>query len=302
MDWTDISLEEKDGSSAKPEDEIKVEVVEEDVSDVVEGDPPDGDVDADREEKERRETRAQRLKRQRDDARNQNLILAEKLQALETQVGNLTKTQEEAFRIGQERFKESVKAQKANLEKEWKDAYDVGDKDRILDIQRQITRLDLDEEKTAAPLPKEREKETPRQREAPKADPRAQSWWKENKWFDPRTEDPIEAAATAFALKRSQALVEEGYDPTSDEYYEEIDKSVSQHFPALKKVEKPGKKAPPVTGGGRGSAAPSGNKVRLSPDEVRAAQDLGVDLQTYAKRKREIEVSKENGGYTVITL
>jgi hypothetical protein len=294
LEWTDISLEDGEGSKKTDKEEIKVEVVEE-AADVIKDPPASNEAGDDGEEEKRRETRAQRLKRQRDEERSRNALLARELEELRNQVNTLTEVQTKALEVGQQRYKESLEVTKANLEKEWGDAFDTGDKGKMLEIQRKLSSLDKEDPPVSIPQKVEK-KESPR---VPTADPRALSWHRENPWFNPQSRNAIEIAATAFALKKSEDLINDGYDPQSDEYYEEIDKSVSQHFSSLKKsTETPPKKTPPVAGGTRGAA--SSNSIRLTPEEVQRASELGVDLKTYARNKSRL--GNGDNGYTVIEL
>jgi hypothetical protein len=128
------------------------------------------------------------------------------------------------------------------------------------------------------------ERETPvqTQQAAPqvKPDPKAQGWAEKNKWFG---EDRI---MTTAAIAIHQTLVEdEGFDPSSNEYYTEIDRRLRSEFPQKFAARKPG---------GGSQVAPAGNSasrsttqerrtVRLTPSQVAIAKRLNVPLEEYAK-------------------
>jgi len=67
---------------------------------------------------------------------------------------------------------------------------------------------------------------TPRPEPRVSVDPKAEAWASQNKWFG------ADKAMTYTAFDLHKQLVDdEGYDPKSDEYYEEIDKRLRLEFP-----------------------------------------------------------------------
>ena len=120
--------------------------------------------------------------------------------------------------------------------------------------------------------------------QAPPPDPKAQSWAEKNEWFG-----KDEAMTyTAFAIHR-KLVEQQGYDPKSDEYYEEIDRQIQEQFPSKFEVEKSKKKvdqtvAPAV----KSTNSKHGKRtVRLTPSQVAIAKKLGVPLEEYAKYVKE---------------
>jgi len=115
-------------------------------------------------------------------------------------------------------------------------------------------------------------------------DAKAEAWASKNTWFGNDT------AMTYTAFDVHKRLVEdEGYDPKSDEYYEEIDKRIRLEFPhKFAKIEgtstERAKPAQAVASAKR--SAPTGRKktVKLSPSQVAIAKRLGVPLEEYAKQ------------------
>ena len=99
---------------------------------------------------------------------------------------------------------------------------------------------------------------------------------------------------TAFDLHK-KLTEQEGYDPSSDEYYSEIDKRIRLEFPhkfannADKGEEK--RPAPVQTVASAKRSTKSGRKtVRLTPSQVAIAKKLGVPLEEYAK---QLNITKE---------
>jgi len=112
----------------------------------------------------------------------------------------------------------------------------------------------------------------------PAPDPKAEAWAKENSWFG---QDTVMTFA-AFGIHR-ELVEEQGYDPTSDEYYEEVDKRMKQNFPTKFSQEQ---QAPvqQVAASTPGVAGKKGaRKVKLTPSQVAIAKRLGVPLTEYAK-------------------
>jgi len=102
-------------------------------------------------------------------------------------------------------------------------------------------------------------------------DPKAEDWAARNPWFGKDEE------MTSLAYGLHQKLVNSGIDPTSDDYYQQIDSGIRQRFP--EKFERP-KKASPVAPAGRTTAS---KKVTLTASQVAIAKRLGVPLEVYAK-------------------
>jgi len=93
---------------------------------------------------------------------------------------------------------------------------------------------------------------------------------------------------TAFAVHR-RLVEQEGYDPRSDEYYEEIDRQIREQFPNKFEGEKSKKVVDQTVAPAVKSTSSKGNKrtVRLTPSQVAIAKKLGVPLEEYAKYVKE---------------
>ena len=113
----------------------------------------------------------------------------------------------------------------------------------------------------------------------PAPDPKAEAWASKNSWFG---QDTVMTFA-AFGIHR-QLVEEEGVDPTSDEYYDKVDKRMRQNFPTKFSQEQ---QAPvqQVAASTPGVAGKKGaRKVKLTPSQVAIAKRLGVPLTEYAKQ------------------
>ena len=123
-----------------------------------------------------------------------------------------------------------------------------------------------------------------------KADPKAEAWGSKNKWFGSNSA----MTYTAFDLHK-QLTDEEGYDPSSEEYYAEIDKRIRLEFPHKfvnnkEKAENNTTKPTQIVASARRSVNPGRKTVRLTPSQVAIAKKLGVPLEEYAK---QIKIMKE---------
>ena len=122
------------------------------------------------------------------------------------------------------------------------------------------------------------------------ADPKAEEWGAKNKWFG--TDSAM--TYTAFDLHK-KLTEEEGYDPSSDDYYAEIDKRIRLEFPHKfanneDKVKTNTAKPTQQVASARRSVNPGRKTVRLTPSQVAIAKKLGVPLEEYAK---QIKIMKE---------
>ncbi len=118
-------------------------------------------------------------------------------------------------------------------------------------------------------------------------DPKAESWASRNTWFGQ------DSAMTYTAFDLHKKLTEqEGFDPSSDEYYSEIDKRIRLEFPQKFAKTEPTETAKPVqTVASAKRSTKTGRKtVRLTPSQVAIAKKLGVPLEEYAK---QLNITKE---------
>jgi len=116
------------------------------------------------------------------------------------------------------------------------------------------------------------------------SDPRAEDWASKNSWFG------NDSAMTYTAFDIHKKLVEEeGFDPKSNEYYEEVDSRIRLEFPHKfdKIADTTTKRARPaqnVASANRSATTGRKKTVKLSPSQVAIAKRLGVPLEDYAKQ------------------
>ena len=117
-------------------------------------------------------------------------------------------------------------------------------------------------------------------------DPKAEAWASKNPWFG------SDRAMTYTAFEIHKDLTEkEGFDPSSDEYYAEVDKRIKVDFPhKFGKNESKQSTAPVQTvASATRSVKPGRKTVRLTSSQVAIAKKLGVPLEEYAKQLKNTE-------------
>jgi len=174
----------------------------------------------------------------------------------------------------------------------YRDAHDRGDVDKQFEAQQMMNQIAIEQERyrlakqqqerlqvQRAPEQQAAPVQQPVQQErAPEPDPRAQDWASKNEWFG---QDEVMTYA-AFGIHR-KLVEEEGFDPTSDEYYNEIDRRIASEFPHKFGGQK-GRSGQVASADTSASRKPTGRrKVKLSPSQVAIAKKLGVPLEEYAK-------------------
>ena len=177
-------------------------------------------------------------------------------------------------------------------------AREAGDLKAEIEAQKQIAKLGLEEarvelmKKRAEAESKQKPVKQPSLNEAiqPKTtapDPRAEAWAEKNEWFGKDNA----MTYTAFDLHK-KLTEEEGMDPSTDEYYAEIDKRMRIDFPHkfVTTENKVTTKPTQTVASAKRSVNPGRKTVRLTPSQVTIAKKLGVPLEEYAK---QLNITKE---------
>jgi hypothetical protein len=190
-----------------------------------------------------------------------------------------------------------VQTQMEQTEKELARAMEIGDTAAAVEANKKMIALASESERAnQARIAQERQKQQAeqmrsqqqyapqpqQQQQVRRPDPKAEEWAMRNDWFGQ------DEAKTFAAFGIHKKLVEdEGFDPTSDEYYTELDRRISDTFGGNAKSANR-RPAQTVAGVSRSnSGRSSGKKVRLTPSQVAIAKKLGVPLEEYAKYVKE---------------
>lgn len=209
--------------------------------------------------------------------------------------GTVNKNQEAIV----EQAKKTVAAELVDAKRAYKQAYEAGDGEALLEAQDALTNAKIKSDRLSnikiTPLQEEETPVKPQTSEedtqqAPVVDARVNEWAQSNEWFGQ------DDAMTGFALGYHTELVKEGIDPQSDEYYERIDSRMREVFPnnfedteeEIVTTKKPANVVAPATR----STAPK--KIRLTQTQVAIAKKLGLTPQQYAEQVAK-DMRKANG-------
>lgn len=188
-----------------------------------------------------------------------------------------------------------VESQFEQAKKLLKEARDMGEVDKEIEAQELLAKLAIEKErvrvsKARQEQPVEQPVQQPVQQQAQQPqqpqqlDSKLVSWMgKNDNWFNK------DVVMTRGAQAIHETIVNEGFDPTSDEYYAEIDKRMRQEFPH--KFQSQRQNAQAVAPASSGRTVKSGRKksVELTPGQVAFAKKMNIPLERYAKEVAKID-------------
>jgi hypothetical protein len=189
-----------------------------------------------------------------------------------------------------EQAKKVINSEIEEAKRLYKEAYESGDADKLLDAQEALTtaRIRADKVNNFRPSPLQ-EEETPVQiapqpQQAAPVDEKLLAWQDQNQWFGSNKR------MTSYALGLHEELVENGIRVGSDEYYRRIDTDIRERFPdqvgAGESADaKPQRTKSNVVSPATRSTAPK--KIVLTQTQVNLAKRLGVPLELYARKVAE---------------
>lgn len=176
----------------------------------------------------------------------------------------------------------------------YKEAYESGDADQLLTAQEKLMEAKLRHQQAQQfkPTPLQETEPVVKQaqpavQQAPQLDQKTLNWQAKNQWFGQAGYEEV----TSFALGLHQKLVNQGVDPSSDAYFEQIDARLKKSFPEMfgaQEEPRSSKKssAPVVAPAGRSTAS---RKVTLTATQVALAKKLGITPQQYAAELVKME-------------
>lgn len=196
-------------------------------------------------------------------------------------------------------FDTRVQSQAAAAKEAYRKAYEAGDADAMYEAQQTISKIALEEArlaqikaqreeqaKVAQTSPQTEQPQAQQPQAQPKPDPKAEQWAEKNTWFG---QDQTMTYA-AFGLHK-QLIEEEGFDPNSDEYYNELDNRIRSEFPHKFQEAQKKSSGPRVASAGTTaskSSSPKGRRtVKLTASQIAIAKRLNVPLEEYAKYVKE---------------
>jgi hypothetical protein len=195
--------------------------------------------------------------------------------------------------------KNAVELELKNAEKAYKEAYEAGDSDRLLEAQKQLTEASYRLERLKGYKPPVQPQETEvnsnySQPQAPRLDQKTDSWRRQNTWFG--SDDEMTAAALGLnnKLLRERGAAFEG----SDEYWEIVDKTMRKRFPEYDWGDEPAepetKSTParterPATVVAPVSRSTTSKKVKLSQSQLNVIKKMGITPEQYVKEQMKLE-------------
>lgn len=193
-----------------------------------------------------------------------------------------------------------VVSEQTRAKEELKTAIETGDVDRQMAAQERIAQLTLAADKHAQAKAQRQAQAEAQEQQAylsqqpqyqpapsvPAPDAKAEEWAEKNDWFG--TDDAMTFAAFGLHKKLVQ---DEGFDPSSNDYYDALDSRMRDAFPHrftdVEDAPRNNRSGQSVAGVSRNKSSGRGKKVRLSPSQVTIAKRLGVPLEEYAKYVKE---------------
>ena len=199
-------------------------------------------------------------------------------------------------------------AAEAKLEKarrELKAAQEAFDTDAIIAAQEALAEAKWESQSAKnmrAPALQQPQEDVQRYQPQPeqvRADEKTLRWQARNQWFGSNGFEEV----TSYALGLHQKLVNNGVDPRSDEYFEQIDARVKSKFPEVfggDEDEKPrsqGSQAAPARKPASvvapASRSTGKRKVELTPSQAALVKRFNLDPQKYAQEVLKLEA--QNG-------
>jgi len=260
------------------------------------------------------EKRIRQLIKQRKEREEQLALQESRIKELEGKLTQSTEKVQKTEIASLANFEGQLKEKLKLAEQNYKDAFDSGDKDRMLEAQKTIAdatteirmvdakRFYMEDQAAKAPAqPKVAETNSPppppppaQSQQPQKLHAYARDWISENsEWYN---KDRI---LTQAAHVLNEDILNEGFDPESKEFYDEISKRLKKEMPhKFGQQEEPTNKPAQVVAGKSRSSASSKGKIRLSQEDVRLAKKMNVPLDVYAKEKAKVE--KAGDDYTYV--
>jgi hypothetical protein len=227
-----------------------------------------------------------RAKESADRERQEAIDIAQKLlQENRALKGKVTTSEQQAL----DSYMNSADRELEMAKKEYRDAYEAGDGERLVNAQEQITAAKIKADRALsiseqrALQRQENDVQIPQVRQQPVRDSKAETWRERNSWFGQDDE------MTSLALGVHEKLVKEhgmAY-ATTNEYYKRIDETMRKRFPenfeSIDEDEKPQSRNKPSTVVASASRSTSSKKIRLTTSQQAIAKKLGLTNEQYAR-------------------
>ena len=199
-------------------------------------------------------------------------------------------------------FSNRIESQNAQAKKLFKEAFDAGDSDKMAEANDLMSRLAIENERLRiqkirveqagaieanARQNQKVERQPQQATQKQKLDPKLQNWLDGNSWFG--TDMVMTRGAQAI---HEQLVAGEGFDPTTDDYYNEVSRRMVTEFPH--KFKGGQRNTQSVTPASNGRSMKRGGKktIELTAGQVAFAKKMRIPLEKYAQEVAKIERSK----------
>jgi len=198
-----------------------------------------------------------------------------------------------------------VVSQEQQAKRALTEAHEAGDYERVAEAQSALSQVAIEKERIRLQTAKaqrdaqQREQQAQQQQQQQQyqqqqpqrqaADPKLEKWLSKNDWFEKDT--VMNAAATAI---HKQIVNDEGFDPSTDEYYSEIDRRIRREMPhKFQAKQQNAQVVTPASGNGRSLKSGRKRSVELTPGQVAFANKMRIPLDVYAKEVVKLESRSE---------
>ena len=229
--------------------------------------------------------RIDKLTRKYREAERREAAALDYAKGLQNKYSGLEKKIQETDKTYVEEYEARVDSQREQVKNRLQKAIEENNSEAIMKANDELTQLAVEKEKAKikksqfeeasaqAKAQVEQQAQQPIQQQAQPPSRKAEKWADDNDWFG---NDRVMTSA-AYAIHED--LVTQGFDPESDEYYNEIDKHMKDNFPHKFNKDK----RPVQTVASAGRKQEGRRTVKLTRSQVAIAKKLGVPLEEYAK-------------------
>ncbi len=263
---------------------------------------------------------------------NEKRELAELLEAERQKNAELQRTTVATVKTSKQGTKAALEAKIVSLSARLKQAMVEGDTDQTIELNDELLNTKMELAVLAAEISNIQEPEA-----APRAPSKAQPQVsrKALAWVEAHPAFKTDPVFYGAAMATNNRLMQEGFDPDSDDFYDELNERLAPKFPEVfgdlpqDDVEseedtdssdfdgeelpdvKPVSKKPSPKQTVSASARPTGKgatpprkseKVTLTQDELAQAHRMGISPEKYALRKMHMAKNKRADGYTPIFI
>ena len=186
-----------------------------------------------------------------------------------------------------------VETQEAAAKRILKEAYDAGDTDHIAEANAALAQLAIEKERLRIQKVRSEQstEEQPQQvqqqvqQRPQELDPKLKDWMSKNPWFD--RDAALTGAAKAIHY---QIVTEEGFDPSTDDYWKEIDKRMAPYIDKTQGNRQVAPAVAPASSNGRSATKKSGKTtVKLDKGQIEFCRKMGIPPEKYAQEVLRLE-------------